>query len=273
MTLVGVPGIGKSRLVAELGHAVEDDEEIITWRYGRCLPYGDGVSFWALGEIVKAQAGIHENDDAAATAAKLADAVDDARARGGAALGRASSLEPLVGLVPEDVGLRDRRSGGLRRLAHLPRGARRAATARARDRRPAVGRRRPPRLRRRASSISSTASPLLVVCCARPELLERRPDWGGGKRNALTVSLGPLSPAETARLVESLLGRDPADDELRESSRRAGGRESALRRGVRAHAGPRAATSEGFPTACSGSSRHASTCFRPRRRSCSATPR
>ena len=59
--------------------------------------------------------------------------------------------------------------------------------------------------------------PLLVVCCARPELLERRPDWGGGKRNALTVSLGPLSRAETEKLVESLLGRDPADDVLRAS--------------------------------------------------------
>ena len=59
--------------------------------------------------------------------------------------------------------------------------------------------------------------PLLVVACARPELLERRPDWGGGKRNALTVSLGPLSAADSARLVESLLGRDPADDELRAS--------------------------------------------------------
>ena len=57
VTLVGVPGIGKSRLVTELGEAVADDEEIITWRYGRCLPYGNGVTFWALGEIVKAQAG------------------------------------------------------------------------------------------------------------------------------------------------------------------------------------------------------------------------
>ena len=58
--------------------------------------------------------------------------------------------------------------------------------------------------------------PLLVVGCARPELLERRPDWGGGKRNALTVSLGPLSQRQRRRLlVESLLGRDPADAELR----------------------------------------------------------
>ncbi len=57
VTLVGVPGIGKSRLVAELGEAVADDEEIIAWRYGRCLPYGEGVTFWALGEVVKAQCG------------------------------------------------------------------------------------------------------------------------------------------------------------------------------------------------------------------------
>ena len=58
---------------------------------------------------------------------------------------------------------------------------------------------------------------MLVVCCSRPELLERRPGWGGGKRNAITVSLGPLSPDETGRLVESLLGRDPADEALRAS--------------------------------------------------------
>src|SRR6188472_4153625 len=64
VTLVGVPGIGKSRLVVELREAAAEDDEIITWRYGRCLPYGDGVTFWALGEIVKAQAGIRENDSA-----------------------------------------------------------------------------------------------------------------------------------------------------------------------------------------------------------------
>ena len=93
VTLVGVPGIGKSRLVAELGRTVADEKEIIAWRYGRCLPYGNGVTFWALGEIVKAQAGIHENDDATVTAAKLDDAVADLIPEGGAPLGpcRASS--------------------------------------------------------------------------------------------------------------------------------------------------------------------------------------
>ncbi len=46
--------------------------------------------------------------------------------------------------------------------------------------------------------------PLLVVCSARPELLERRPGWGGGKRNAATVSLAPLSDEDTARLLAAL---------------------------------------------------------------------
>ena len=54
VTVVGVPGIGKSRLVYELSQAVDRDPELISWRQGRCLPYGDGVTFWALGEIVKA---------------------------------------------------------------------------------------------------------------------------------------------------------------------------------------------------------------------------
>ncbi len=77
MTLVGAPGIGKSRLVAELFQRIEALPELVWWRQGRALPYGDGVSFWALGEMVKAQAGIQEND-----------ALEVARAE---ALGRAST--------------------------------------------------------------------------------------------------------------------------------------------------------------------------------------
>jgi hypothetical protein len=64
VTLIGVPGIGKSRLVLELYEAVERNPELISWREGRCLPYGEGVTFWALGEMVKAQLGILEGDDA-----------------------------------------------------------------------------------------------------------------------------------------------------------------------------------------------------------------
>ncbi|MFL5967927.1 MAG: adenylate/guanylate cyclase domain-containing protein, partial [Gaiellaceae bacterium] len=57
VTLVGEPGIGKSRLVYELFRTVEDDPELIWWRHGRSLPYGEGITFWALGQMVKAQAG------------------------------------------------------------------------------------------------------------------------------------------------------------------------------------------------------------------------
>ena len=57
VTVVGVPGIGKSRLVRELFRVVDDDPELIVWRQGRSLPYGEGSAFWGLAEIVKAQAG------------------------------------------------------------------------------------------------------------------------------------------------------------------------------------------------------------------------
>jgi class 3 adenylate cyclase len=60
VTIVGVPGIGKSRLVLELYETIERLPELISWRHGRCLPYGEGITFWALGEMVKAQAGILE---------------------------------------------------------------------------------------------------------------------------------------------------------------------------------------------------------------------
>ena len=62
VTLVGVPGIGKSRLVFELLGIVDREPELVTWRQGRSLPYGDGVTFWALSEMVKAQAGILDTD-------------------------------------------------------------------------------------------------------------------------------------------------------------------------------------------------------------------
>ena len=118
VTLVGVPGIGKSRLVTELGEVVRNDEEIISWRYGRCLPYGDGVTFWALGEIVKAQCGIHENDAAVAASEKLAQAVADLVHEADRRWVEAS-LQPLVGLAPEDVGAPGPPRRALRGMAHF----------------------------------------------------------------------------------------------------------------------------------------------------------
>ena len=71
VTLVGEPGVGKSRLCAELFRYIDEHAEIIRWRQGRCLPYGDGITFWALGEIVKAHAGVYESDSPEVAAQKL----------------------------------------------------------------------------------------------------------------------------------------------------------------------------------------------------------
>ena len=80
----------------------------------------------------------------------------------------------------------------------------------------------------------ATAVPLLVVCTARPELLTRRPDWGGGKPNALTLSLSALSDEDTARLLARAARRGPPGRDAGRAARPRR-RQPALRRGVRAH--------------------------------------
>ena len=69
--LVGEPGIGKSRAVLEFAKYLERSAEPVTWRQGRCLAYGEGVTFWPLGEIFKAHAGVLDSDDVATVEAKL----------------------------------------------------------------------------------------------------------------------------------------------------------------------------------------------------------
>jgi class 3 adenylate cyclase/tetratricopeptide (TPR) repeat protein len=196
VTVVGVPGIGKSRLVYELSQAVDREPELISWRQGRCLPYGDGVTFWALGEIVKAQAGILEGDTADVADVKLREAVTDEWVR--------SHLRPLVGLTVDAVGEGDRREEAFTAWRRFFEGiaAERPLVFVLEDLHWADE-----NLLDFVDHLVDWASgvPMLVVCTARPELLERRPGWGGGKTNALTISLSPLSDEETARLIAELL--------------------------------------------------------------------
>jgi len=199
VTLVGVPGIGKSRLVGELFASIEGGQTLTYWRQGRSLPYGEGVSFWALAEMVKAQAGILETDSDEDVAAKLARAVadlidDDA----GWVL---SQLRPLVGQATEvAAGPIDEAFAAWRRFFE------------------ALAERRPLVLvfediqwaddglldfiEHLADWVRGV--PMLILCTARLELLDRRPAWGGGKVNAATVALAPLSDEETARLISAL---------------------------------------------------------------------
>src|SRR6188472_243131 len=98
VTLVGVPGIGKSRLVYELSRVADAEEELIFWRQGRSLPYGEGITYWALAEMAKAQAGILESDSPEETERKL---VETAEALGlGARV--LESLRSLVGAAGDE---------------------------------------------------------------------------------------------------------------------------------------------------------------------------
>ena len=201
-TIVGVPGIGKSRLVAELYGEIDREAEITQWRQGRSLPYGEGGAFWPFAEMVKAEAGILETDAAADAERKLGEAVALLVSDDDAAWVE-SRLRPLVGLDAPG-GARDESFTAWRRFVE------------------SLAERRPTVLVFEdlhwadddlldfVDELVDWAEdvPLLVVGTARPELLDRRPGWGGGKRNASTLSLAPLADDDTARLIAGLLDRN-----------------------------------------------------------------
>jgi class 3 adenylate cyclase/tetratricopeptide (TPR) repeat protein len=202
LTLVGAPGLGKTRLVAELYRIVEAEPEITWWRRGRSLPYGEGVAFWAFAEMVKAHAGILESDTSEEAASKLRAAVGDAVSEDAEWVEH--HLRPLVGLSGRDTA--DVESQGESFAAW-----RRFVEALA-ERRPAVLvfedlHWADDNLLDFVDHLAdwATGVPILILCTARPELLERRPGWGGGKRNAQTLSLSALSDEDTARLLAALL--------------------------------------------------------------------
>lgn len=209
VTIVGEPGVGKSRLVREFRRVIDDRPDLVWWRQGRCLPYGEGVTFWAIGEVVKAQAGILDSEPTETVNAKLRSTVaalfedpDEAAwvelrlaslvGLGGPAAERTelfaawlrffealAARSPLI-LVVEDLHWAD--DAVVEFLSHVLDWAK--------------------------------DSPILLICTARPELFSSRPDWGGGKRDAVTIGLSPLSEDETVRLMSSLSKRPLMDASL-----------------------------------------------------------
>ncbi len=236
VTLVGVPGMGKSRLVWELLQTVEAEPQLTVWRQVRCLPYGEGVALWALGEMVKAQAGILDSDPAGQATAKLDRAVADLVSDQREAAWIQAHLRPLIG-----IGLAVELGGDRRAEAF------------------ATWRRFLEVLAEQGPAVLvvedlhwadevlldfldhlvdwATDVPLLVVCTARPELLAHRPGWAGGKLNATTITLSPLTEADTARLVAALLGQVLLPAETPNGAAGPGRGEPVVCRGVRADAG------------------------------------
>jgi predicted ATPase/class 3 adenylate cyclase len=217
VTVIGQAGVGKSRLLRELATQIADREEKAAFRVGSCPAYGAGLAYWALGEIIRGQFEIVDTDDSELAWAKLLHGIeaaisehetDEPPERLAATIARPLGIEPpgehatITGVhdTEDPQQMRDRMFSAIRSLIE--------ATSR---RWPVVfaiedihwadeG---------MLDLIEYLArwirGPALIVCLARDELLDRRPGWGGGRRNATTIALEPLGQDETRELVAALL--------------------------------------------------------------------
>jgi class 3 adenylate cyclase/tetratricopeptide (TPR) repeat protein len=210
VTMVGPAGIGKTRLLAELADrltAERQDPRPVAWRQGRALPYGDGPTFGALAEAVKAEAGILESDGAelagrrlAAAAATVAEPVTAAWVAGHLRrLVGVGAGGPGTGGSPTTAADREEEFAAWRRFLHGLAATRPLVLAledlhRADD-----------ALLDFVEGLADTdggRAAILVLATARPELLERRPGWGAG---GTTIRLEPLGAGDTTGLLATLL--------------------------------------------------------------------
>ena len=194
ISILGAPGIGKSRLAHEFIARLGDRATVLR---GRCLPYGEGITFWPLAAMIKQAAGIREDDGADEAVAKLAALVEpdeDARTV-------AETIAQLTGLV-ETRGAVEEGFWAVRTL--LERLAQtRPLVAMLDDAQWAE-----PTLLALIEHVArhAAAVPILMVCIGRPDLLERRPDWGQTLEQSTTLRLEPLDEAASDRLIGELLG-------------------------------------------------------------------
>ncbi len=196
-TILGPAGIGKSRLSGEFAASLADHALVLV---GRCLPYGEGITFWPLSEILHAQVGddvqagvariLAPDEDAELVAARIAGAVGFSADVGTSEetfwairkfFERLAREQPLV-VVFEDIHWAEPTFLDL--LDHV--------------------------------ADWTHDAPVLLLCLARPELLEARPTWGGGKLNATSILLEPLSEGESQVLLANLLGEADVETRLRD---------------------------------------------------------
>jgi tetratricopeptide (TPR) repeat protein len=188
-TVLGAAGVGKSRLV----YAFLDGLEGATVVQGTCLSYGEGITYWPVVEVLKQLIGTEPEQrlaelglDSSAVRAVRALLDDSGASVEEIAWAMRKLLEAIAATGPLVVVLDDIHWGEeafldlVDQIADLSRGA-----------------------------------PILLLCMARPELLDGRPSWGGGKLNATTVLLEPLAAADADALVARLLDGAPVDQALR----------------------------------------------------------
>ena len=191
-TVLGSAGAGKSRLVEEFLTKLDG----VRVMHGRCLAYGDGITFFPVAEAIKETLGLSDFDDASAVRDRIYSAVaEDEHADEITA-----NLSKLLGA--DEGGAPEETFWAIRRFLE------------------ASGHQYPavvvfddihwgePTFLDLVEHVAdwSRDAPILLLCMARPDLLDERPTWAGGKANATTISLAPLSDDECAELIEHLLG-------------------------------------------------------------------
>ena len=206
-TLVGGAGVGKSRLVTEALAALSGSSARLL--RGRCLPYGRGITYWPLVEMVRQDTGITYLDDRDAALTKLDRWVGELLAGDTQSPAVRGRLAVMLGLITSGEGMPDTPADrvdkeiawGMRRyMEAVARGA--PVIVVVDDAQWAE----PPVIRLLEQLAErSVDTPLLLLCVARPEFLEAHPDWGAGKPNSSTITLDPLNPAETGTLISALL--------------------------------------------------------------------
>ena len=208
-TVLGAAGVGKSRLVNELLSTLGEDGRYLI---GRCVPYGEGITFWPLRDVIRQAASITPTLPS-----------DDARRRLTDLMATASDADVVVDHLAAVTGLAESDPSS----EEIFWAARKLFETLARER-PIIAafddlQWAEPTFLDLLDHLADWTrnAPVLIVCLTRPELLDERTTWGGGKPNATSILLEPLKDDHVDRLIGNLLGGE-VDEDVRRSLRKAG---------------------------------------------------
>ena len=193
-TILGAAGEGKTRLVEEFLSTVDGSGSVVR---GRCLPYGEGITYWPVAEAVREALGVQAFDPPERVTARL----DEALAGDEHARAIAGRLGEILG-YSEGLAAAEETPWAIRRFLEILAGQR-PLVAVWED----IHWAEPAFLDCVNHVVDwSRDAPIMMLCTARPEFLDSRSDWGGGKLNASTLLLRPLDPKDSAELIGNLLG-------------------------------------------------------------------